>query len=127
MGLDTLGVMIECRAVVAFIENDYRILLCCLTRLKPLNRQAFAMKATENSIIVVEELFKVSCRNCHAPVALEVLRNEQGVMRRFRHNSARETRRRDNGPLCSHTLPEKRDSARVRRLVPLDFVRRHPF
>ena len=117
---DAGGVMIEDRAMVAVIEDDYRILVCCFAGLKPLDRNGLAVKAAENNVVVVEEFFEVARCDSDTRVALEVLRDEQGMMCRFRHDGARETLRRDDGPLSPQSLLEKRDSARVRRLVALD-------
>ena len=85
--------------MVAVIENDDRVLVCCFARPKLSYRNRLAMKATQNNVIVVKEFFEVSRRDSHTRVALEVLRNEQGMMRRFRHDGARETLRRDDGSL----------------------------
>ncbi len=70
------------------------------------------MKATENRVVVVEKLFEVVRCDCYTSLALEVLRNEQRMMRRFRHDGTRETLRWDDGPLCPQALFEKGDSAR---------------
>ena len=76
--------------MVAVIEDDYRILVRCLAGLKLPDGNGFAVKATENRVVVVEEFFEVASCNANTGVALEVLCDEQWMMRRFRHDGARE-------------------------------------
>jgi hypothetical protein len=65
------------------------------------------MKATENTVVVVEEFFEVARRYSYARIAGEVFRDEKGMIRRFRHDGTRETLRRYDGPLCPQALLEK--------------------
>ena len=99
--------MLEDLAVVAVIEDEHRILVSRLAGLKLPNRRGLAMKATENTVVVVEEFFEVARRDSYTRIAGEVFRDEEGMIRRFRHDSTRETLRRYDGPLRPQALLEK--------------------
>src|SRR5262245_48079732 len=93
--------------VVAIIEDEDRILVGRLARLKLLNGRRLTMNAAENTVIVVEEFFEVARRDSYTRVAGEALRNEKRMMRRLRHDGARETLGRYDGPLFAQTFLEK--------------------